>query len=404
MQKRRIITAALALAVCSGTLAASPANAATQSKSCTDGAKRTWKAKAVWGAPYVAPDGTTKVSINYVGWTTGAQTLKTQAVVKTYKPNGTLMQTLTRDRAHDYNAGTAWIHRNPVNPPSKPGQTKITLKVGLHGTADCTVTFVQPSSMVSTAPTPTAKTEAADAYGWGTPTAGDEFNYVGAPNPDKWVVYQGPGHAGNGTRDRARWHVNGTYAQVDGLPTGSGGGMSSRFDRADSSKVVVGATKGGRWETRMRVYGTSPTSYRCNLQPGENCGWHPVLIVWPDGQRTCDTQYQEIDYSESTTDVGKVKTFLHSATEGCSKRATAEASRIIDQRQWHNYAVEWETDADDGKGHVTTYVDGRVLYHTTDPAKVPNHPSHSTIQLDNFLGNLSESHMDVDWTRYWAHS
>ena len=141
----------------------------------------------------------------------------------------------------------------------------------------------------------------------------------------------------------------------------------------------------------MRVYGSTTSSYRAS-------GWHPVLIVWPDAGRNCATKRQEIDYTEGTSDVKLVRTFLHYADSSCNDTtAGGHASRAVDQRQWHNYAVEWN------QSRVTTYVDGEVLYTTTDPVKIPDFASHSTIQLDNFLGNLEETHMDVDWTRYYVH-
>jgi hypothetical protein len=224
-----------------------------------------------------------------------------------------------------------------------------------------------------------AQDKAATKYGWGAITDGDEFNYTGAPDATKWSVYSGAGHAGNGTRDPANVYSDGVWLQMLGKPDGSGAGMSSKFDR-------TGITS-GRWETRMRVYGSSTSSYRAS-------GWHPVLIVWPDAGRVSANNCQELDYAEGTTaDVTKVNTFLH---YGCSNEQLS-ASQVIDQRQWHNYAVEWNS------GHVNTYVDGNLLFSTTDTSKTPKDASHSTIQLDNFLGDLSSTTMQVDWTRYYAY-
>jgi hypothetical protein len=147
MFKKRLATTAataIALALCSTAASAGPAAAATQKSSCTDGADRVWQAKAKWGARYRTSDGTTRVKLSSVRWTTKAQALQTQVEIKTYGSSGRLEQTLTDDKVYDYNAGTTWFGRNPVNPVVRDGQATVSLKVGLHGTADCVVTFTEP--------------------------------------------------------------------------------------------------------------------------------------------------------------------------------------------------------------------------------------------------------------------
>lgn len=379
MKKNRLITAALALAICSGAVAAGTADAVDQGQSCTDGSKRVWKAKAVWGAPYVAADGTTKVTIDYLGWTTGAETLATQAVVKSYQPDGTLLQTLTNDQVIDYNGGTSWLHRNPRNPLSKPGKAKVTLTVGLRGAAGCTVTFVQPPTTTAltatTSPTPApttpTSTEAAVVNGWGTPFASDEFNYVGAPNSTKWSVFNSAGHAGKGLRRPEQVTVNGSYVRLTGNSVGTTGGMSFKPDRGSTY---------GRWEARMRV-------------PQRDTEYHPVLIVWPDAGRVAANHCQEIDFSESTTNPNVNKFFLHT---GCGTEQTT-VSKTMDMTQWHNYAVEWTA------SRVTGYIDGVKWFEDTTPSNIPRDPSHLTVQLDWFPDGTSSSvsYMDVDWARVY---
>ena len=375
MQKKRFITAAAALAVCSGALAAGPAgpaDAADQVQSCTDGAKRVWKAKGVWGAPYVAADGTTRANIDYLGWTTAGESVTTKAEVKSYQPDGTLIQTLTNNQAFDYNAGTTWLVRNPMNALSKPGQTKVTLKVGQGTTTGCTLTFVQPGVTAAAPPTPTPAatgTEAAVRNGWGTPFASDEFNYVGAPNSTKWSVFKSAGHANKGLRRPAQSTVNGSYLRITGTSAGTTGGMSFKPDRGSTY---------GRWEARMRV-------------PSRDTEYHPVLIVWPDAGRLASNHCQEIDFSESTTNPKVNKFFLHT---GCASQQTT-VSKSIDMTQWHNYAVEWKAN------RVTGYIDGVKWFEDTAAANIPRSPSHLTVQLDWFPDGTatSTSYMDVDWAR-----
>jgi hypothetical protein len=148
MQKNKIVTTAalaVALAVSSAVATTGPAEAATQKTTCTDGANRLWEAKASWGSRYVSGDGTTRVRLTYVGWTTKARTLTTQTEITTYQPGGQPLQTLSGDNAYDYTGGTTWFSRNPANPLAGPGSARVTLKVGLHGTSDCSITFTEPS-------------------------------------------------------------------------------------------------------------------------------------------------------------------------------------------------------------------------------------------------------------------
>lgn len=386
MKSAAFLTATVALGIFAGALTVGAAEAVDQTKTCTDGAKRVWKAKAVWGNPYVAADGTTRVKIDYLGWTTSAQTVTTKAEVKTYRPVGQLIQTLASDHAFDYDAGQTWLNRNPKNPPSQPGKSEVTLKIGVRGAAACTLTFVQPElaatiptaapvaptatpSPTATPTTPPVSAEAAVRHGWGTAFASDEFNYAGAPDKTKWSMYNSAGHANKGLRRPEQWTVNGAYARVTGNPSGTTGGMSFKPDRGSTY---------GRWEVRMRV-------------PQRDVEYHPVLIVWPDAGRVAANNCQEIDFSEATTSLTTNKFFLHT---GCSGQQTT-VTKTIDMTQWHNYAVEWTP------SRVTGYIDGVKWFEDTNAANIPRAASHLTMQLDWFPDGTatSTSYMDLDWAR-----
>lgn len=211
-------------------------------------------------------------------------------------------------------------------------------------------------------------TTAAATFSWGTSVAGDEFNYTGAPNATKWSVYNGPGHAGNGTRTPTAWNGDGSVMRVTGDAAGNTGGMSAKFD----------SRKYGRWETRMR---TNP----------RDSEYHPVLLLWPDSENwPCDG---EVDYAEGVDDTTKMNTYLHYS---CSNLQTS-SSRVIDTTQWHNYAVEWTP------AHIKTYIDGVLLHTDTNTSHLPPGPMHSTIQLDWFpdATTTNPSWMEVDWTRVY---
>jgi hypothetical protein len=210
-------------------------------------------------------------------------------------------------------------------------------------------------------------TEAAVLRSWGPVVAGDEFNYVGSPDPGKWSAYNGPGHAGQGLRRPSAFQVDGNKLIVTGDEAGTTGGMAARFDR----RLF------GRWESRMRV------------PPGDS-QYHPVLILWPDSENfPCDG---EVDYAETTAASDGIDFFLHYS---CSNRQTF-ARTSVDLAQWHNYAVEWTPSC------ITGFIDGAEWFRDCTATHVPRTPMHQTVQLDYFPNGSSgvkRSTMEVDWVR-----
>jgi Glycosyl hydrolases family 16 len=203
---------------------------------------------------------------------------------------------------------------------------------------------------------------------WGPVVAGDEFNYTGAPDNQKWHVYDSAGHAGNGVRSPAAWNVDGSVARVTGDSSGTTGGMSASFERQ----------KYGRWEARMR------TSARSSQ-------YHPVLLLWPESKDwPCDG---EIDYAEGTGDTTRMNFFVH---HGCDNQQIS-SRKVIDTTQWHDYAVEWQPDG------ITGYIDGVEWFRTTNAGYLPPGAMYQTIQLDWFPDGTTPkpSWMEVDWVRVY---
>jgi hypothetical protein len=213
--------------------------------------------------------------------------------------------------------------------------------------------------------------QAAVLRGWGPVKAGDEFSYTGAPNPRKWKVYDGAGHAGKGLRSPKAWNVANGVATVSGNAYGATGGMAAKFAQQ----------KYGRWETRMRTSVRDPK-------------YHPVLLLWPNGNSSPNCA--EVDYGESLTDTTLIKFALHYACAGLQSYQT-RAERKIDTTQWHNYAVQWTSTS------ITGYIDGALWFTDTNRAHVPPVGMHQTLQLDWFpTGKPTKpSWMQVDWVRVY---
>src|SRR3954447_4974555 len=144
----RVLVAAVALTagLLATTVTVVPRADAAQSTtgSCVDGAGRTWRTKVVWAGAYTATDGVRRMRITSAAWTTSAGGVSTDSVVSTYDGSGTLAQTLRRSELKDYAQGTAWASQDPADPRS--GGAKVTISVGTHGTAACTVTHRQGRS------------------------------------------------------------------------------------------------------------------------------------------------------------------------------------------------------------------------------------------------------------------
>lgn len=156
----KLLVATLGLATCASTLVAVPAASAatTQTARCTDRGGNVWKARTIWGKVYTDRAGVRRVSNTQVAFTSAARgTRIVDYRIRVYNANGRLIQTLGREnRPFQFSGGAVYLKRNPRNPVSGPGRTKIVLKVGVgdDGRRDCTITFRQPGAAPAPAPAP----------------------------------------------------------------------------------------------------------------------------------------------------------------------------------------------------------------------------------------------------------
>lgn len=230
-------------------------------------------------------------------------------------------------------------------------------------------------------PTPTtgkelpAPTEAPRGSKWGSPDAGDEFDYTGRPDPKLWTVYDGKGHAGNGRRTPDAVSVADGILTIRGDENGNTGGISARFGRA----------KYGRWEVRVRSRAVGDGKHT----------YHPVLIVWPDSnQRVRDGEY---DFLENSAPGEKcAEAFMHFPGETPKKQEHFEHCGV-DLASWNVVGFEWTPDG------LSGFINGKRWFHTNtaDIAEMPS--GHLTIQLDGFNGSsgYQPAELQVDYVRYW---
>jgi hypothetical protein len=223
--------------------------------------------------------------------------------------------------------------------------------------------------------------EAAVTQGWGDPLIIEDFN-----NLSQWGLYDGAGHAGNGTRDPERVSVADGVMTMEGTAGGSTGGMAHNHGR-----------QYGRWEFRARWA----------AQPGATGNpYHPVLIIWPDS----DVWPNDGEYDLVENFIGDTvpEAWIHYPhPPGPVQQEHGVYPTAVDQSQWHNYAIDWQPTG------IKGYLDGVEWYSFSGGAgpggrsNIQAMPSgHATIQLDNFFGagGMQSAFLQVDWMKIYTHT
>ena len=222
-----------------------------------------------------------------------------------------------------------------------------------------------PAGATSTGSDGNCPTTAANKLGWGTPNREDGFD--DASSIENWGVYDGAGHAGNGTRSPQAISIDDGILTITGTPDGQSGGMAWNPGQ-----------KFGRWEG-------------CAQSPPGDPDLHSLFLLWPDAENWPvggETDFMEIsDPSRQTVDG-----FFHYGDDNSQESASVE----VDATQWHAFAVEWTPQG------ATYFVDGEEWWNTTDTSILPPGPQHLTIQLDNFGNPSQETKMHVDWVRQYS--
>jgi hypothetical protein len=258
----------------------------------------------------------------------------------------------------DYRAGYAAGYADGLAAGQGTSGDDGTTTSGTSGTSGTT------SSSATVTATSDPGVTAAAKFGWGTPSRSDEFT----GDLSQWGLYDGPGHAGNGTRSPDAASIKDGVLTINGDSAGTTGGMA----------WGEGAQY-GRWEGRV-------------MAPASDPSYNALLLLWPDAENW--PEGGEVDFMEMS-DPARQKTdmFLHYGADNSQLHGQVN----IDATQWHNWAVEWTPD------HIAAFVDGQEWFRTTDTSTLPPGPMHLTIQLDWFPkgGSVTPSAMHVDWVHYY---
>jgi Glycosyl hydrolases family 16 len=258
-----------------------------------------------------------------------------------------------------------------LGPTADPAEPTTTSAAGsAEPTAGTTASGPSPAAPTPTTARPAGvdgKTAAA-TYGWGKPNREDDFT----EDLSGWGLYDGPGHAGKGTRAPAAATVADGVLTIRGDAEGTTEGMA--WNHGEGQKY-------GRWEGRVRA-------------PAGDPSYNALLLLWPDAEDF--PEGGEIDFMEMTDHTRQsTNVFLHHGEDNAQEHGLVK----IDATQWHDWAVEWTP-----KG-VTTYVDGKAWWHTDNTAALPPGSMHLCIQLDWFpqeaAGDVTPSQMQVDWVRQY---
>jgi hypothetical protein len=247
---------------------------------------------------------------------------------------------------------------------------------------------VKPSTNPPPPPDDGNGIQAAARFNWGTPLPqwSDEFDYTGRPNPDKWSeadeCWSNP-HNPDGLRCASATKVEDGKMIESGGANGTTGWMQSDWH-----------TKYGRWEARVRSRNTAPSNGRT---------YHPVLIVYPDGNKWPDEG--EYDFLENTAPGAACPgAFMHYPSKDQTQQEHYEQTACgTPLSEWHNLAFEWTAD------HVSGYIDGTEWFRASGGANSNRRAvqsmasGHLTMQLDNFGGlSMTPGTFEMDWLRVYA--
>lgn len=204
----------------------------------------------------------------------------------------------------------------------------------------------------------------------------DDFN-GSAVNQTNWVMYDGPGHAGNGLRKPSAFSV------ANGMLT------------VTAQKVNGTVVSGGMAHRYNFKYGRIEAAVRTDDDPSKTMSG--VLLTWPQSGQW--PQDGEIDFYETGTNRREnFDSWVHWGQEPNHPKVKKKHYEF-DAKEWHIVAMDWDA------SYIKVYVDDQLQWTVRNTAAVPQVLHHLCIQLDAFGSNLTApTKMQVDWVRVYKKS
>lgn len=209
----------------------------------------------------------------------------------------------------------------------------------------------------------------------------DEFNGPAGtpPDPAKWRVYDGPGHAGNGLRRPSAFAKDG------------------RGNMVVTAQMVAGQVVSGGMASRLNMpYGRYVARVRTERDP--TAATSGVILTWP--QSNASPPDGENDFYETGHFRSRkpLKSFIHyGGTRGVEDSdSQLRYVHSADGAQWHTITMDWTPDA------IVIHHDGTEVWRTTNKAAIPDVPHHLCVQLDAFKRTMGRPvRMYVDYVRIY---
>jgi beta-glucanase (GH16 family) len=200
----------------------------------------------------------------------------------------------------------------------------------------------------------------------------DDFTGTGV-NTSNWLMYNSPGHAGNGLRRPESFSVS------DGLLV------------VTAQMINDNIVSGGMGHRVDYTYGKFEFRVRTEQDPSEATSG--VVLTWPRSEKW--PMDGENDMYETGTGANRnsFHTFIHYGTAANTQYHFAHNA---DATQWQIISMEWE-----GK-ELRMYRDGLLVWSLYDTNAIPDVPHHLCIQLDAFKKTMTGTvKMYVDWVKIY---
>lgn len=191
-------------------------------------------------------------------------------------------------------------------------------------------------------------------------------------NTSEWLMYDSPGHAGNGLRKPEAFSVK--------------NGLLIVTAQMKNNKIVSGGM------AHKRNYTFGKFEFKVRTEPDPSQATSGVVLTWPQSEKWPVDGENDIYETGTSSSRNPFKTFIHYDVDNKQHEFVHQA----DGSQWQIMAMEWTEHS------IKIFRDNKLIWTLTDPKAIPKNPHHLCIQLDAFqktMGNPVK--MYVDWVKIY---